>query len=102
MESFEGRLSMEDSGWHLDRKVPIGIIVAIIGQTLFFTYVGSAWKSETDGRLATLEQYKAETTSQESRIVILEQQFGYIRESLAEIKDLIRSNGDAIKKKEAP
>lgn len=91
---------MENEGWHLDKKVPIAIIFALVGQTLFFTYWGSTWKSETDSRLLSLEKYQDATSGQDRRITILEQQFGYIREDLAEIKaqqaeiaDLIRSNG---------
>lgn len=91
---------MENEGWHLDKKVPIAIIFALVGQTLFFTYWGSTWKSETDSRLLSLEKYQDATAGQERRITILEQQWTYIREDLAEIKaqqaeiaDLIRSNG---------
>jgi hypothetical protein len=89
---------MDDNHWHLDRKVPIGIIFALVGQTLFFTYWGSTWKSETDNRLNSLEKYQTDTTGQENRIVVLEQQFSYIREDLAEIKVLIRENGNSIRK----
>ena len=97
---------MPSSGeaWHLDKKVPVAIIIALVGQTLFFTYWGSTWKSETDSRLASLEKYQDDTTGQESRIVVLEQQWSYIREDLAEIKsrqseiaDLIRANGSGPK-----
>lgn len=93
---------MAESRWHVDRAIPIGFILALMGQTLFFTYIGSTWKSETDSRLLSLEKYQSATSNQETRIVVLEQQFGYIREDLAEIKDLIRTGNGAVEKKETP
>ena len=46
--------------WHLDKKVPIGLIVAIVIQTLTLVYVGATWKAETNGRLTALENSAAE------------------------------------------
>jgi hypothetical protein len=86
----------EEDHWHLDKRVPLAIIIALLSQTLFFTYWGSTWKAETDNRLAILERYQSETDGQEGRIIVLEQQFGYIRNDLAEIKTLIRSNKNTV------
>lgn len=41
--------------WHLDKRVPIGLIFALLVQTITLVYVGSTWKAETDGRLSTVE-----------------------------------------------
>lgn len=90
--------NLEDNHWKIDRRVPVIWILATLGQILFFAYMGLIWMSETDGRLNSLEKYQVDTTGQESRIIVLEQQFGYIREDLAEIKVLIRENGSAIRK----
>jgi len=79
---------MED--WHLDKKVPISIIVMFVIQTLTLVYVGTTWKTNIDNRIEQLEKSGDKTTSYESRILILEQQFGYIRSDLAEIKTLLR------------
>lgn len=76
--------------WHLDRRVPISIIVALFVQTVTFVYFGTAWKSDTDARIAALEKSEDSRENHESRIVILEQQFGYIRADLQEIKTLLR------------
>jgi hypothetical protein len=83
MEAF-----MED--WHLDKKVPISIIVMFFIQTLTLVYVGTSWKTDIDGRITQLEKSETRNTSYENRITILEQQFGYIRSDLAEIKALLR------------
>lgn len=76
--------------WHLDKKVPISIIVALFIQTIVFVYVGTTWKADTDFRLAALEKSDGNRAGQENRIIILEQQFNYIRGDLAEIKSLLR------------
>lgn len=76
--------------WHLDKKVPIGLIIALVLQTLFFTITGTAWKVDVDSRLSALERADSGQASHENRITILEQQFGYIRSDLAEIKTLLR------------
>ena len=38
-------------GWHLDRKVPIGIILAILLQTFFLV----VWGTKLDSRVGVLE-----------------------------------------------
>lgn len=76
--------------WHLDKKVPISIIVALFMQTIVFVYVGTTWKSDVDARLTAIEKTDSEQSSHENRIVILEQNFNYIRGDLAEIKALLR------------
>lgn len=83
---------MEEIGkdWHLDKKVPISIIVMFIVQTLTLVYVGTSWKTDIDSRIKQLEKSGDKSSSYESRIVILEQQFEYIRSDLAEIKNLLR------------
>lgn len=79
-----------DHHWHLDKKVPISIIIALFVQTIVFVAVGTAWKADTDSRISALEKSETSRDSHESRLVILEQQFQYIRSDLAEIKTLLR------------
>lgn len=81
---------MQREEWHLDKKVPIAIIGAIVGQTLFFVYVGTAWKTNIEGRVVALERTDAGQATHETRITVLEQGVLRIREDLAEIKALIR------------
>ena len=76
--------------WHLDKKVPISIIIALIVQTIVAIYVGTTWKADTDFRLSALEKSDDRASTYESRIIVLEQQFGYIRADLSEIKSLLR------------
>lgn len=76
--------------WHLDKRVPISIITAIVAQTIVFVYVGASWKASVEGRIANLERSDKAVESHENRLVILEQQFSYIRADLSEIKTLLR------------
>lgn len=81
---------MQQEQWHLDRKVPISIFVVIILQTLGFLVIGTAWKTDVDSRLTNLEKVETSQITHENRITILEQQFGYIRSDLTEIKDILK------------
>lgn len=81
---------MSDNQWHLDKKVPLGIIFAIVVQTLTLVVVGTTWKAGVDNRLDQLEKVDSNRASHESRIIILEQGISYIRTDLAEIKALLK------------
>ena len=72
--------------WHLDKKVPLGIIFAIILQTLTLVVIGTVWKTQTDNRLEALEKSDFGRESHGNRITILEQKFSYIQESLGRIE----------------
>ena len=75
--------------WHLDKKVPIGIIGALIVQTLIFVYVGTAWKVDIEGRVIALERSDTVQSSHETRITVIEQGIIRVREDLAEIKAIL-------------
>lgn len=72
--------------WHLDRKVPISIIIALLLQTMTFIYVGTSWKTEVDFRVSSLEKLNEDRKSQEGRIIVMEQQLRYITDSLGRIE----------------
>lgn len=54
--------------WHLDKKVPIALIIAIMVQT------GGAlwWTSKLDSRIETVERHVADTKDDAARLVRLE------------------------------
>lgn len=72
--------------WHLDKKVPVAFIAFFIIQTLTLVYIGTAWKTEIDGRVAALEKTDFGQQSYENRITVLEQKFNYIQQSLERIE----------------
>ena len=78
--------------WHLDKKVPVTIIVALVLQTLGFIYVGTAWKTEVDFRVNNLERLNDDRKSQEGRIIAVEQQLNYITDSLKRIEAKLESS----------
>lgn len=78
---------MQKEEWHLDKKVPIGIIVALVLQTVGFFVIATSWKTTVDGRLGRLEEIVSDNKSQGDRIIILEQQLTFIAASLKRIED---------------
>jgi len=77
---------MQQEQWHLDKRVPIGIILALIVQTITFFTIAAAWKTSVDGRIERLEELASDSSKQGDRILILEQQLRYIVESLSRIE----------------
>ena len=73
--------------WHLDKRVPIGIIFALVVQTITFFVIATSWKTTVDGRLGRLEEIVSDNKSQGDRIIILEQQLTFIVASLKRIED---------------
>lgn len=46
---------MTFKSWHLDKRVPLGILLALAVQTVTMVAVASSWRASTDERLGTLE-----------------------------------------------
>jgi hypothetical protein len=75
----------EDRQWHLDKKVPLALIMTIIGQT-----VVAAWgASNLWTRVGQLERQMQLASPQFERIIRLETKVDGITGSLSEIKALI-------------
>jgi hypothetical protein len=76
---------IEDRQWHLDKKVPLALIMTIIGQT-----VVAAWgASNLWTRVGELERQMQTAAPQFERIIRLETKVDGITGSLSEIKALI-------------
>ena len=74
-----------DRQWHLDKKVPLALIMTIIGQT-----VVAAWgASNLWTRVGELERQMQIAAPQFERIIRLETKVDGITGSLSEIKTLI-------------
>lgn len=50
----------ESRAWHLDKRVPLGILLALAVQTLTLVAIASSWRASTDARLETLESNVAD------------------------------------------
>jgi hypothetical protein len=80
----------EDRQWHLDKKVPLALIITIIGQT-----VVAAWgASNLWTRVGELERQMQIAAPQFERIIRLEAKVDGITGSLSEIKALISRRTD--------
>lgn len=80
----------EDRQWHLDKKVPLALIMTIIGQT-----VVAAWgASNLWTRVGELERQMRLASPQFERIIRLETKVDGITGSLSEIKALINRRID--------
>ncbi len=77
---------VQNEEWHLDKKVPIAIIIALLIQTVAFVSIAASWKATVDSRLERLEKSESDTNSQGDRILILEQQLKFIVDSLSRIE----------------
>jgi hypothetical protein len=85
MSDAEERRWRLDDQWHLDKKVPLALIMTIVGQT-----VVAAWgASNLWTRVGELERQMQIAAPQFERIIRLETKVDGITGSLAEIKALI-------------
>jgi hypothetical protein len=82
---------MDNEQWHLDKKVPLGIIFALVFQTLGLLIVGTAWKTSVDARLERLEMNDLDRKPQESRVIRLEEKLLAIATSLTRIEAKLES-----------
>lgn len=94
-----------EGAWHLDKKVPVALIMAIVIQTGTFIW----WLSAQSARLETVVQVNA---TQDTRIGAIEvttnaqavnaatfaAQMAAVRESLQEIKEAQRENSDLLRR----
>jgi len=77
----------EDSQWHLDKRVPVAIIFALLMQT-----IGAFWWAATiTERVAHLERTGIVNRELHDRVIRLEAQQIITNTLLSEIRDDIRS-----------
>lgn len=86
--------------WHLDRRVPLAIILTIFLQTAGFIYVVSTWKADVDARLSQLEKSDVDRKPQESRLIRLEERLESIKSSLVRIESKLESTNGAAQQRQ--
>lgn len=79
------------NSWHLDKKVPVGIIIALIVQTMGMIYVGTTWKDSVEHRLSNVEARQELNKGNRERIVVLEQRLEFIENTLIRIEKKLDS-----------
>lgn len=81
-------LDSSDRSWHLDRKVPVSLIVALTLQTAGVFW----WAASANERLNSLEQKVILFAPQGDRLTRVEVNIESIKDSLNEIKAVIRKH----------
>jgi hypothetical protein len=80
----------EDRQWHLDKKVPLALIMTIVGQTIV-----AAWgASNLWTRVGELERQMQIAAPQFERVIRVETKVDAITGSLSEIKALINRRSE--------
>lgn len=76
----------EDNNWHLDKKVPISLIFAILVQTAGFFW----WAASTSEKVSVLKERLDAIAPQADRLTRVEVNIESIKDSLTEIKATLR------------
>lgn len=88
-------IDRSDEHWHLDRKVPISLIVTLV--LTFGAQTGTAllWASKADARIERLEEAAKlsapQSLAQGDRLTRVEVKLESALDSLSEIKTLLRA-----------
>lgn len=78
--------SPDNQSWHLDKKVPIAIIGTLIAQTMGL----GIWAGATGSRIDALERAMVTSAPQAERVVRIETKVEALKDSLTEIKAILR------------
>lgn len=76
----------DENKWHLDRRVPISLIFAILVQTGGFFW----WAATTSEKVSVLKERLDAIAPQADRLTRVEVNIESIKDSLTEIKQYIR------------
>lgn len=80
--------------WHVERKVPLALIITFAGGILAQTFAFGVWAAVTGARLDGVEKKIEAAAPQGERLVRLEEKVSGVVTSLAEIKDMLRQRPD--------
>lgn len=94
-KSSDRRIETLDNHWHLDKRVPLAIVLALVLQTIYFTI----FLTRLDSRVGSLEDNQVdviETTKDMTEIKIHQ---NYIKEKLDKLDSFLRDDVEWIKPK---
>lgn len=75
--------------WHLDKKVPIALIGALLLQTAGF----GIWMGSMQERVATVEAWQTKNERLDTRLSVLESQLGNVQAILTRIENKLDTKG---------
>lgn len=79
------RRANDDASWHLDKKVPIALILAIAVQTAGIVW----WGATTSERLNALERKADAAAPQAERLARVETKLESVQAGISEIKTIL-------------
>jgi hypothetical protein len=82
------------NSWHLDKRVPISIIIGLVVQTFIVLNIGVSWKNDIGGPLKNVESRQEQNNGNRDRILVLEQRLTFIENSLVRIEKKLDQIGD--------
>lgn len=85
---------LEDNHWHLDRRVPIALIVTILIQTGTVVW----WGASTNARINALEEKATLASTQPERLARVETKLETVQDGIVEIKSILRKEPMPVRK----
>lgn len=79
-------IDTSDSSWHLDRKVPVAIIMTLLLQTSGIIW----WGATATERLGALERKVELAAPQADRLTKVETRLEAVQDGISEIKSILR------------
>jgi hypothetical protein len=79
-----------DHQWHLDKRVPLALIVTLALQSGAFIW----WAAKADNRLEYLERTVNASAPQIERVIRLEAKMDSVAEALNDVKVILRARSD--------
>lgn len=89
---------MNDMSWHLDKKVPIALIMAITINII----VGIWWASKLDSRVEAIERWKTSNERIDARLSVIEEQQKVIQKVVERIETRLDGGGYVPNRRNAP
>jgi acyl-CoA reductase-like NAD-dependent aldehyde dehydrogenase len=80
-------MSDDDESWHLDKRVPISLLAAIVAQTMAFAW----WGATQAERVTVLKERMDAIAPNSDRLTRVEVKVDGIQQSVARIEGLVRS-----------
>lgn len=84
---------MTDSGWHLDKRVPIGIIIAILVQTVTITWYASQLANQVETNREEIARIRMQSQNTPERLARIEEKLNAIIARMDRRDNDLRYNG---------
>lgn len=83
-------IDKSDERWHIDRKLPVALILTFALAISTQTIAAFVWASKMDSRVEALERFTTAASPQGDRLTRVEMNIESMKDSLTEIKARLR------------